>query len=148
MNTLIILLLPLFTFTATAAWSTNVPDPPSYSPFGTIDLRPGRQLFFDDLLIESSNLTRTWYSAVEHTNSPVLADSSNWAIPFSDGIWWLGASNHFRAYYLGKDQRYTGLAISTNGLTWLKPDWGISTTFTNAIIDHTNLVNLGGNAWR
>lgn len=130
----------LFTLATTTQgdWSTNPPPVPV--PPAVLDLRPGRQLFVDDWLIESTDLTRTYHRAVPHPANPVLKADQSWedkqcATTYSDGVWWDG--QQFRMYYQAGG-RYTALAVSPDGLSWSKPDWGV-VPGTAIVVDHGDL---------
>jgi hypothetical protein len=108
-------------------------DPP---PVINIDV--GRQLFVDDFLIESSSLYRQFHSATYYPNNPVLSPQHPWerydpyavttntapspsAMPFSDGVFYDDRDRLFKMWYMAGYQQYTGLALSTDGLTWERP---------------------------
>ena len=123
---------------ASAQWSIN--PPPAPTPPAVLELRPGRQLFVDDWLIESTDLTRTYHKAQEHPASPVIGPTEPWennsAQPFSDGAWWDG--ERFRMYYRTADH-FTAVAFSTNGIDWKKH---------GVVVDHSALVQYSPGAYR
>ncbi|HLJ92195.1 MAG TPA: hypothetical protein VKU02_03285, partial [Gemmataceae bacterium] len=74
-------------------------NPPSVIP---IDL--GRQLFVDDFLIDSTTLRRTAHQPVFHSSNPIVVpgsspDNRNFAIPYSDGVWYDPAVNLYKMFY-------------------------------------------------
>lgn len=65
-------------------------------------------------------------TAADMSDAPVLRPDRPWegqcAMPFSGGIWKVGAS--YRCWYLAYFKRIC-LAYSEDGLTWTKPDLGV-----------------------
>src|SRR5688572_21518744 len=65
------------------------------TPPEVIRIDVGRQLFFDDFLIDKTTLTRRLHQAEYHPKSPVLGPDQPWegkggrarAAVFSDGVW-------------------------------------------------------------
>lgn len=105
-----------------------------------IPVNVGRQLFVDDYLISSTNLTRVFHPPVPYAANPVLEPDKEWektskgepyAAPFSDGIWYDEATGLFRMWYLAgagslysdekKQVFYTCYAESKDGKHWIKP---------------------------
>ena len=99
-------------------------EPPAVSP---IDL--GRQLFVDDFLVESSNLSRVHHRPAYHDDNPVLRPERAWETDgpeartgvYSDGVWYDPARREFLMWYKTPD-RSTCLARSSDGLSWSRPD--------------------------
>ena len=64
-------------------------------PPKVITIDAGRQLFFDDFLIESTDMTRTHHRPVYHPSNPVLKPERDYemegygpfAAPYSGGVW-------------------------------------------------------------
>ena len=116
-------------------------NPPSVIP---IDV--GRQLFVDDFLIDQTNLARVRHRPQFWPGNPVLRpdgpggpDKGDFAMVFSDGVWFDPADRLFKMWYLGHNQRGFSYATSTNGLDWVKPD------IPDALIPNTNVVlGIGG----
>ncbi|MBM3758028.1 MAG: hypothetical protein FJW38_29120 [Acidobacteria bacterium] len=92
----------------------------------------GRQLFFDDFLIERMDLTRRFHTPEIHSASPVLRPDAKYpwektkelgtAMTFSDGVWYDAKSKRFRMWYMGGFQPgATCLAESTDGVHWNRP---------------------------
>src|SRR4051812_26157649 len=75
--------------------------PPKIPP--VVELGAGRQLFVDDYLIESTNLTRTFHRPTMYAGNPVLKPDRPWedghAMPFSDGIWYDQKDHLFKMWY-------------------------------------------------
>jgi hypothetical protein len=103
----------------------------------------GRQLFVDDFLVESTNLTRTWHSAHLHDASPILVPETELemdgghcpvAVPFNDGLWYDSADGLFKLWYNAGWMGATSLATSRDGLHWERPDLDIVPA-TNAVIE-------------
>jgi hypothetical protein len=98
-------------------------------------LRRGRQLFVDDELIADSTLTRVYHQARYLVDRPVLEPDRPWedahteaacAMPYSDGVIFDPRDRVFKAWYFaGLATRNTCLAVSEDGRSWSKPDWGI-----------------------
>jgi len=94
----------------------------------------GRQLFVDDFLIETTDLTRTFYTATIHPASPVLIPEKPWearqqkekdppqAFPFSGGVWYDPQDRIYKMWYVGGFNQCTCYAVSEDGIHWTKPD--------------------------
>jgi hypothetical protein len=127
----------------------SMPVPYLETPPSLIPINVGRQLFVDDFLIESTNLTSISHIPQYSIHNPVLEPDKEWefnkngpyAAPFSDGGWFDEKDNKFKMWYLtgaGPDQKglRTGYAESIDGINWEKPDLGI---FGNTnIVDNTS----------
>jgi hypothetical protein len=94
-----------------------------------IEIDRGRQLFFDDLLVAETNLTRQWHTPAIHPAGPVLQPETplemnngvrNVACPFSDGVWYDPHERRFRIWY---NAGYDGIALATSedGIHWKRP---------------------------
>ena len=119
-------------------------EPPRVIP---IDL--GRQLFVDDFLIANTTLERTWHRPAYHTSNPVLTPVTAWehtrplpenqqplnpsAMVFSDGVFYDPRDGLFKMWYMAGYGASTCLAVSTDGIHWERPDWGL--------VKGTNIVN-------
>ncbi len=107
------------------------------SPPAVIPIDLGRQLFVDDFLIAETTLQRTYHRARYHEASPVLKPDQPWegeyAIPFSDGVWYDPKDNLFRIWYLSNG---TCTATSRDGIKWEKPALDVK--------PGTNVVQPGG----
>ena len=99
----------------------NIPNP--------IIIDVGRQLFVDDFLIETTDMTQTYHQADYYAGNPVLApttasevcEEGNWyAGPFSGGSWYDPAENLFKLFYRGGLREC--LAFSTDGKNWTRPN--------------------------
>lgn len=93
-----------------------------------IPINVGRQLFVDDFLIESTDLTRTCHQAVMYPGNPVIEGDLPWELnngtpcvdPFSGGVWYDETQGKFKIWYrTGPD--YTSYAESEDGVKWTKP---------------------------
>lgn len=109
----------------------NEPMPVPYlqRPPEVIPVDLGRQLFVDDFLIESTNLTRTFHAPRYHAASPVFkaekpweldAERGNFAAPYSDGVWYDPRQQKFLMWYRTAG-RATALAVSDDGIHWDRP---------------------------
>ena len=119
-----------------------------------IPINLGRQLFVDNFLVASTNLTQVTHTPNFYVGNPVLEPTKDWektvegapyAAPFSDGIWYDEKDGKFKMWYLAgagllhkqdKQTFYTGYAESADGKTWTKPQLDI---FNNTnIVDTCN----------
>ena len=105
-------------------------------------LRPGRQLFVDDWLIESTDCIRIFHSLIPFDGNPVLKPeteleigdgSQPLAAPFNDGVWYDPSDHLYKLYYHAGWFRGTACAVSTDGIRWERPDFGVE-GHTNAIL--------------
>ena len=74
----------------------------------TINISVGRQLFVDDFLIAQTSMVRNYHYADYHFSNPVVKPDQNWeklgsngsefAAPFSDGIWYDELENKFKMW--------------------------------------------------
>lgn len=105
-----------------------------------IPVNVGRQLFVDNFLIASTDLTPVYKTPDFYAGNPVLEPTAEWentiegapyAAPFSDGIWYDDADGKYKMWYLAgagsihkgdKQTFYTGYAESTDGEHWVKPE--------------------------
>lgn len=121
-----------------------------------LKLERGRQLFVDDALIESTDLTREFHRPEWHANNPVLwpeteAELSGGncpvACPFQDGVFYDPVRKEFRLYYQAGWYEGTALAVSQDGIVWERPDWGV-VPGTNLILPDTfPLMRDGVGVW-
>lgn len=111
----------------------------------------GRQLFVDNFLIATTNLTRKFHYPEYHAASPVLVPDQAWekqgakggfAAPFSDGVWYDEAEGKFKMWYMAGGGTYatsgagiTCYAESTDGISWTKPVLNV--------VSGTNIVRRG-----
>jgi hypothetical protein len=111
-------------------------------PPDVIPIDVGRQLFVDDFLIEETNLRRVWHDATYHPANPVLEPVTPWetrtapnpsAMVYSDGVFFDPADRLFKMWYMGGYSANTCLATSTDGVTWVRPNFGV--------MPGTNVVN-------
>lgn len=117
-----------------------------------IQLRPGRQLFIDDFLINNTDLKRVYTPPTPSPNNPVLEPTENWEMttegalyagPFSDGVWYDEIDGVFKMWYMAgggkyypnlKNALYTCYAESHDGIKWTKKPQGI--------LDNTNVIDV------
>lgn len=120
---------------------SNDPLPPYLKqPPKVITIDVGRQLLFDDFLIESTDMTRTHHRPVYHPSNPVLKPERDYemegfgpvAAPFSGGVWFDPQDELFKMWYMGGYTRHLCLATSTDGINWTRPDLDV--------IEGTNIV--------
>ena len=95
---------------------------------------PGRQLFVDDTLIESTDMQRIWHEPVPYQGNPVLKpetdiEMNNGIAPvatvFNDGCWFDPQDQLYKLYYHTGWYTGTALALSKDGIHWIRPDLGI-----------------------
>lgn len=99
------------------------------SPPELIPIDVGRQLFFDDFLIEQTTLKRTFHKAKYYSDNPILKPDKPWeqegenptAMVFSDGVWYDSQDHLFKMWYMGGYVHSTCYAISEDGIHWEKP---------------------------
>jgi hypothetical protein len=134
-----------------AAWTRAPTRPPYLSTRpDVVPIDVGRQLFVDDFLIEEMSLTREFHGAEYHAANPLLTPERDWekrdayaavtgtppstaAMVFSDGVFFDPQDTTFKLWYMGGYQQYTCLALSSDGITWLRPDLGV--------VNKTNIVS-------
>jgi hypothetical protein len=104
-------------------------EPPAVIP---IDL--GRQLFVDDFLIDSTNLSRCFGKPQWHEGNPLLTPETDEeldsgycpvAAPFKDGVWYDPQDGYYKMWYESGWFHTTALAISRDGLHWRRPDFDV-----------------------
>ena len=103
------------------------------NPPSVISINVGRQLFFDDFLIETSNgLERIFYNATKVSTNPVIQAETNLeksAIPGASlkdgGVWWDENDQEFKMWYEAGWLNAMAYATSKDGLVWDKPNLGI-----------------------
>jgi hypothetical protein len=116
----------------------------------TIDVSIGRQLFVDDFLIEHTSMKREYHYAEYYANNPVLQPDKEWenigsqgsqfAAPFSDGVWYDEIVGKFKMWYMAGGGSYsfnnagvTCYAESVDGINWVKTNL--------SIVPNTNIVD-------
>jgi hypothetical protein len=122
----------------------GVAEQPPYlaSPPAVITIDSGRQLFVDDFLVESSALYREFHAATYYDGNPVLTPERAWeredaharlagyppspsAMVFSDGVFFDARDRLFKMWYMAGYQGQTALAVSSDGLQWERPAFGV-----------------------
>lgn len=99
-----------------------------YAP-EVINIDRGRQLFIDDFLIESTNLKRTYYSAVKNEANPVffpetqaeLTATTPSVAATSGGIWYDMEEHIYKMWYEAGFNNRLAYATSEDGITWERP---------------------------
>lgn len=105
------------------------------SPPAVIPIDQGRQLLVDDYLVASTSLKRTFHRPQMHPATPVLRREreTEYAAPFSDGLFYDPAVKLFRAWY--RCDKNTCYATSQDGITWTRPSLDV--------VPGTNIVHPG-----
>jgi hypothetical protein len=120
-----------------------MPVPYLQHPPEVIPIDVGRQLFVDDFLIETTDLTRAFHKAQKYEGNPVLSPQTELelqggriavACPKSGGVWWDAGQQLFRMWYEAGWLHTTCYATSRDGIHWDRPDLGIYPG-TNRILD-------------
>lgn len=117
------------------------PEPPlrnvsqeKYKPSYPVKVGSTRQLFIDDLLIESSNgLTRTIHPVRKHPKNPLIVPEKPWegkSVLLYGSVIRDPETQKFRMWYLawGKhinQPSFVCYAESDDGINWIKPNLGI-----------------------
>lgn len=123
-----------------AGWPPKGIDPGNYEPMdipylrnppAVIPIDVGRQLFFDDFLIEKTSLKRQFYNARKLDTNPVLkpetwVEQGPWGIPGANakdgGVWWDPKDQLFKAWYEAGWLYKMAYATSKDGIHWNKPE--------------------------
>lgn len=92
-------------------------------------------LLDEDVVAETRACHQTFYGAIKDPASPIIAASEPWEGrgPYTWGtrLLWNPEAHHYDLWYVGfrvEDNHYRwGLAVSADGLTWMKPDLGLET---------------------
>ena len=113
-----------------STFPSNDPTPPYLKqPPNVIQIDVGRQLFVDDFLVESTDLTRTYHRPVWHSSNPVLKPERDYemegfgpvAAPYSGGVWFDPKDRLFKMWYMGGYTKHLCLATSKDGVRWTRP---------------------------
>lgn len=99
------------------------------NPPKVIPIDVGRQLFVDDFLVESTTMTRSFHLPEQYEKNPVMGATTSYdkwrdapfAAPFSDGVWFDPTDKIFKMWYLAGTGFAFGYALSSDGLSWVKP---------------------------
>lgn len=137
-----------------AEWPVANRDPQSYEPMTVpylesppkvIPITIGRQLFIDDFLIEHTDLQRTFHQAEKYAGNPVLFPTTQGELRSLEteharreggaqpAVCYLGHGGTFydpleKAFVMFYTAGWRGglaKAISRDGMTWDKPEWGL-----------------------
>ena len=116
-----------------------------------INVEIGRQLFVDNFLIATTDLTRKFHYPDYHASNPVMIPDQTWekqgakggfAAPFSDGVWYDETDSKFKMWYMAGGGTYatsgagiTCYAESEDGINWTKPSLNV--------VSGTNIVRRG-----
>ena len=89
----------------------------------------GRQLFVDDFLIESTDLTRSFHKPVKYEGNPILSAvpsdmtaKTPGATAKDGGVWWEPREGLYKMWYEAGWYGKMALATSKDGLNWSRPD--------------------------
>ncbi len=105
-----------------------------------IDITVGRQLFVDNFLIESTDLTTVYHQATKYEGNPIMtpnaAELQNWNIGTSaGGVWYDMQDQKYKMWYdIGFNDRL-GYAESDDGINWTRVNvdgTGSNVVLTNA----------------
>ena len=116
-----------------------------------LSIKIGRQLFVDNYLIDSTNLSVISHYPEYLTSNPVLKPDKDWenirtygsafSAPFSDGVWYDENEQKFKMWYMAGGGKYslknygiTCYAESQDGINWIKPEL--------PIVEGTNIVDF------
>lgn len=115
--------------------ASDAPMPVPYldHPPAVIPVDTGRQLFVDDFLIESTDLTRTFHTAKKHEGNPVFkpetpAELKPAAVCYlgHGGVFYDPAERLVKMWYSAGDlDGALAFATSRDGFTWERPDLGL-----------------------
>lgn len=105
-----------------------------YAP-EVINIDVGRQLFVDDFLIESTDLTRAYYEAVKYEYNPVFYPETKEELTGGDrgspsvgatsgGLWYDMEDKLYKMWYESGWNGLLSYATSENGVDWVRPDIG------------------------
>ena len=124
-----------------AIWPPRTYTPSSVKPMdcpylstdhpAVVRISVGRQLFFDNFLISSTSLQRTFHKPVKYSGNPILSATTSLerpsgafagAGPKDGGIWWDPQVGKFKMWYEAGWLSSMAYATSTNGLNWDRPN--------------------------
>jgi len=113
------------------------------NPPEVINITVGRQLFVDDFLIESTDLTPEYHKARKFEGNPILHAEKPWEIeqspvacPKSGGVWYDEEEKIFKMWYEGGWLRNMCYAESKDGINWIRPELDV-VPGTNKILPYT-----------
>ncbi len=121
-----------------------MPVPYLTHPPKLISIDVGRQLFVDDFLIESTDLTREFHHPVKYSGNPVLKPETPLELgktkqplagPKSGGLWWNPEKQLFEFWYEAGWVSTIAYATSKDGLKWERPNLPL-TPGTNEVLPH------------
>ena len=99
------------------------------TPPEVIPIDVGRQLFFDNFLIDNTDLVRKFYKPKKYAQNPILKpetalETSN--IPGASakdgGVWWEPREQIFKMWYEAGWLNKMAYATSNDGVNWVRPD--------------------------
>ena len=98
-----------------------------YAP-DLINIDVGRQLFIDDFLIESTTLSRKFYTAYQNPTNPIFYPETAWELTSSPstactsgGIWYDMDEQIYKMWYEAGFNNRMAYATSTDGIHWERP---------------------------
>ncbi len=102
------------------------------SPPEVINVTVGRQLFVDDFLIGSTDLSPEYHKARKFEGNPVLFPETDWekegspvACPKSGAVLYDEKERLFKMWYEAGWLRQMCYAYSHDGINWIRPDLGL-----------------------
>jgi len=107
----------------------------------------GRQLFVDDFLIESTDLTREYHHPVKYEGNPVLKPETPLeqgqiglalAGPKSGGLWWNPEKQLFELWYEAGWVTTIAYATSKDGIHWDRPKLPLKPGTNQVLTDEVN----------
>ncbi len=131
------------------------PVPYLAAPPAVIPIDVGRQLFVDDFLIATTDLTRTYHLAQKYEGNPVFKPTTPDEIGSADsqravtylghgGVFFDPAERLFKLWYTADWRGGLALATSRDALTWERPV--LNAKGTNLLLDRTSPQVGGDNA--
>ena len=122
-----------------------MPVPYLDDPPAVVLIDVGRQLFVDDFLIETTDMTQTYHQADYYSGNPVItsttaeevdSEGNKMAGPFSGGSWYDPDDSLYKMWYRGAwdGLTYSQLyATSTDGKNWDRPNLDVNPV---VLLDH------------
>lgn len=115
------------------------------NPPKVIPIDVGRQLLFDDFLIEQTTLKRSFHKPEKYEGNPILKPETELeinairtvpkgkgepgnaaAVPKSGGVWWDPDDKLFKMWYEAGWIGTIAMATSTDGINWHRPEFDIN----------------------
>jgi hypothetical protein len=121
-----------------------------------IPIHLGRQLFVDDFLIESTNLSRTFHTPTWYEHNPILSPETPLemndgvcpvAAPFNDGVFYDAEDKLFKMWYHAGWFDGIGYATSRDGLHWERPSLDIELQTNRVLASRPGYRRDGVGVW-